>query len=526
MGEHPPEASRELGATVVAPATARAFSLALLLLLGVVTFLEWRAVGWRALREFRVPAAPDEAGGWVARLLERNRSLLGALQAFEQRVEDEGWLAPRCIPAAQRFKATQLRLGNESVLVGRGGWLQFRADVDFVTGPGFLEPARLRRLARAAGGATPRQPDPLPAILDFARQLRARDIELILIPTPVKPEWTADTLGGHATGRVTNASFERWKQRVADGGVTVWDPAPLLRDGYLRTDTHWTPAGMDRVASGLAAVLRSRLAPTSDAGYERVERAVAGRGDLSALLDVDGTPESVVLQEVVRGSAGWQPDVGAEVLLLGDSFSNIFAQEGLGWGSRAGLAEHLSFYLQRPLDRLSRNDAGAHATREMLARELVRGRDRLAGKKVVLWQFANRELAQGDWKLIPLELRPAAPTELLVLPHGSTQDVRGTVAAVSAVPVPGRVPYADHIAAVHLVDVQGAPSAAGEAYVFLWSMTNHTRTGAARLRPGDEVALRLRAWSEVEPTAASVNRSELDDENLLLAEPCWGEVLP
>jgi alginate O-acetyltransferase complex protein AlgJ len=30
--------------------------------------------------------------------------------------------------------------------------------------------------------------------------------------------------------------------------------------------------------------------------------------------------------------------------------------------------------------------------------ELTTGEDRLAGKKVVIWEFAARELAVGNWK--------------------------------------------------------------------------------------------------------------------------------
>ena len=91
--------------------------------------------------------------------------------------------------------------------------------------------------------------------------------------------------------------------------------------------------------------------------------------------------------------------------MLGDSFANIYSLEMMNWGCAAGLAEQLSFALNRPVDTILRNDDGAYATREMLSRELAQGEDRLAGKKVVVWQFAARELAVGDWKLLDMTLK-------------------------------------------------------------------------------------------------------------------------
>ena len=50
------------------------------------------------------------------------------------------------------------------------------------------------------------------------------------------------------------------------------------------------------------------------------------------------------------------------MLLLGDSFSNIFSFEAMGWGESAGFAEHLSAALRRPIDCILRNsDAIRHA---------------------------------------------------------------------------------------------------------------------------------------------------------------------
>jgi alginate O-acetyltransferase complex protein AlgJ len=72
------------------------------------------------------------------------------------------------------------------------------------------------------------------------------------------------------------------------------------------------------------------------------------------------------------------------------------------------LAPQLALALKRPLDVIAQNDAGAFATRRALARELAAGADRLAGKRVVIWEFAARELSAGDWKRIELPQAAAA----------------------------------------------------------------------------------------------------------------------
>jgi alginate O-acetyltransferase complex protein AlgJ len=88
--------------------------------------------------------------------------------------------------------------------------------------------------------------------------------------------------------------------------------------------------------------------------------------------------------------------------LLGDSYSNIFSLSGMGWGNGAGFAERLSYRLKRPLDKIVINDGGSYTTREELLREYARGKDRLKGKRLVIWEFAMRDLADGDWKRLDL----------------------------------------------------------------------------------------------------------------------------
>jgi alginate O-acetyltransferase complex protein AlgJ len=215
--------------------------------------------------------------------------------------------------------------------------------------------------------------------------------------------------------------------------------------------------------------------------------------------------------------------------VLGDSFANIFSLEALGWGESAGFVEHLSIALGgRPLDCILRNSDGAFATREMLAQELARGRDRLAGKKLVIWEFAARELAFGDWKLMDLRLGAARAARFFSPTRGEEVETTGTIAAVSSVPAPGRVPYRDHIMAVELADVDVATQPGSgklQAVVYLWSMRDNVWTSAARLRPGDKVTLRLRAWADVSAQYEQINRSEIDNPELQLEEPVWGELL-
>jgi hypothetical protein len=63
-----------------------------------------------------------------------------------------------------------LGAGNEQVYLGHDPWLFYRADVDHVIGPPFLDPVRMKHRLQASRV----QPDPIKAIVDFRNQLAAR----------------------------------------------------------------------------------------------------------------------------------------------------------------------------------------------------------------------------------------------------------------------------------------------------------------------------------------------------------------
>lgn len=484
-----------------------------------------------------------EHGPRLYALIHANRLFLAAIHALEDRLEDESILGQHVRPRVQTFFSRWLGVGNEQAYIGRDGWLFYRPDVDSLTGPGFLESAQQAR--RAAGGdewRMPPQPDPRPAILDFQRQLAQRGIRLIVVPAPVKPtvhpEQFSRRYDNHHTA-LQNASYRKWINALKAEGLLVFDPTDLLTQRkvkgaqYLATDTHWRPEAMDIVASALAAYISDTtgISVGESAGNRvptRLQRRpvqIAAQGDVSHMLDLPADQtlfpaETVILQQVLDEEGQfWRPSPDAEILLLGDSFSNIYSLEPMGWGESAGFVEQLSYHLRAPVDRIVRNDSGAFATRDMLGRELIRGHDRLAGKQVVVWQFAARELALGDWRLIPLEHRDPPPARFMVLTSGETRTVTGMVRAVSPVPRPGTAPYRDHIVAIHLVDTDQGD----DAVVYMHSMIDNVWTRAARLRPGEEISVNLRPWADVSERYDGINRSELDDFELQLQEPAWGE---
>ncbi len=447
------------------------------------------------------------------------------IKAAEKDLEKLSVIGKALRPRVQGVLTGMLHSGTEQAFVGRDGWLFYRSDVEYVTGPPFLDPARLRQRAHD----TNVQPDPVKGIVHFRDQLAKRGIELIVMPMPVKPCIEGDKLGARAGTALHNVSHAEFLARLAAAKVRVFDPTPLLlarkpAPQYLETDTHWRPEAMEFIAQKLAAEIQPGTAAESPVA----EKHILALGDIVALLGLPKSqvyfrPETVTIHQVHAGNGLWRPSADASALLLGDSFANIFSMEALGWGESAGFAEHLSRALGQPLDCILRNSDGSHATREQLQRELALGRDRLAGKKIVVWEFAARELSIGDWKLLPLDLGTPPPSKFFAPEPGQWKTITGTVAAISAVPRPGTVPYAEHILTAHLVDLEGAD--AGQALVCTWSMRAQLWTPAARLRPGDHVKLRVRAWADVAAQYEKINRSELSDTALQLEEPVWAEFL-
>ncbi|UCE59167.1 MAG: hypothetical protein JSU63_17200 [Phycisphaerales bacterium] len=452
------------------------------------------------------------------------------IKAYETTLESKSILRTWLLPPIQAFLSA-LGSGNQNVYLGSQGWLFFAPDVQYLTNPGFLD--------RRGQVAHPDAPSPIATILDFKEQLAERKVELLVVPTPVKPMLYPEKLVpgfSHERSLLHNPSFDHFVAAMRRAGVHLLDPGYVLLDAknrgvqvYLAKDTHWTPTGMELTAQAIAKIVR-RIVPDCTSPrtlYTHQDVSVESAGDTARMLyphdvDVPQAMERVTVRQIV-GTEGklWPPTRASEILFLGDSFSNIYSLAGMGWGEAAGLVEQLSYELQCPVDSIVLNGSGALAARQQLSRDLKRGVDRLSGKSLVVYQFAVRELLHGHWRRF--DLATPQPRELRTIVMTESMRVTGTIAAVARIPRPGSVPYPNLIVAIHLTNVQSDSPSTVEAdiVVLTWGIREGKLTPAARYRAGQTISLNLVPWDSVSRRYDRYNRSELESEALWDLEVYW-----
>ena len=482
----------------------------------------WRQPWQEAVSSFAgVVRAWQGESSWLQRFIAANRAALHGIGEFETSLEDSSALVEAVRPATLDYLLRFSGAGSEEAYVGRDGWLFYRPDVDAL----FQTPAKLEVAAQG--------------LAVFAADLAQRGSRLVFVPTPGKASIHPEQIArGASDGPLMPADWdqfrvmlaEAWKKEAAERGVpdlpppVIIDPSKPLREEaivsgqpqYLLNDSHWSPEGMELVAASIAREVGSDGAAKAFSSTKEIEAV----GDTARMLQLpDASPLLQKQRVLTKPVEGWSPDRSSPVLLLGDSYTNIYSAGDLGWGTQAGLAERVSHWLGAAVDRLSRNDAGALEARRMLAAEAAQDPAWLAGKDVVVWQLSLREVMNGDWRPVDQPRKDSAKAAgFLMVPAGESREVIATVAGFGGVPRPGATPYRDYLTAVHLSDLQDADGksldAAALAYVF--TMRDNQILSAAGLRIGDRVRARLVNYDEQSAQLDPLNRGELDDADLML----------
>lgn len=345
-------------------------------------------------------------GQWRALSLFRQVPSHDSLRRFEEELARDSDLAARARTAYQTALTRGFRAGNEKIVVGEDGFLFFRKEVDLATGPGFL--TRRSPSKRGTEREERRTSDPVAAIVNYHRQLAARGIRLVFVPLPSKPAvypekvWAGYPVGA---GPACNRDREAFAARLAATGVDVIDPTDDLWKAkgegelFLRLDTHWTPRGMEIVAGRIAERVRSIVGPPRET-YASARRAVRHDGDLMRMIEVLPGSGLFPAQEVEISTVEGKGGDDAPVLLLGDSFTNVYSRRELEWGEGAGLGERLMARLGVPVQVLALNGGGATSVRQWLSRRP----SALQSKKVVVWACSSRDLADEavSWEVVPL----------------------------------------------------------------------------------------------------------------------------
>jgi alginate O-acetyltransferase complex protein AlgJ len=301
---------------------------------------------------------------------------------------------------------------NAAACAGADGWLFFTAELRFLSlGPFWSDEA-----PKVSRSHKPDLADPIPAIVDFQKQLKARGIDLLVVPVPPKAAiYPEKILPGFDVGRDDSAPVpHRFYQELRASGVDVLDLTSLFiqnrddkRGGvFCKTDSHWSGVGCTLAAQAIAEAVRGKLTALPRKDYVSEWKDVQIDGDLAGLLPRDSPkpgPERVAVRSVNEKETGTavQPDANSPLLLLGDSHTLVFHDF---LAEHAGLVDQLAQELGFAPDLIGTRGSGATPVRVSLYRHSLKNPDYLAKKKVVVWCFAAREFTEAaeGWARIPV----------------------------------------------------------------------------------------------------------------------------
>jgi len=332
------------------------------------------------------------------------------LHGWDAAQRDNSWLAERIRDPLLQWRWTMFRDAGSKAIPGVGDWLFYAPDVQYLARPDARDPRLLRGSAfdTLFKGHRVYLNDPRVAILDFRDQLRARGIELLVVPVPTKASIHPERLNPAIETPSPSPTLKLIEDLRASHVAVVDLFSPMLaargKALYLRQDTHWEPAGLGVAVPVIAAAVQEKLSGKSAASPWTLRDTVISRwGDIAEMTKLPERrkiwPEQrLVIPRVVDASGrGYRDADTARVLWLGDSYSRIYQTDAPG---SAGVISRVAQLLGEPLKSIV-NDGGASTK---VREQLAHGPEMLKGVKVVVWEFVERDIRFGDGGWKPVEL--------------------------------------------------------------------------------------------------------------------------
>ena len=459
------------------------------------------------------------------------QSLPVRLKSFETSLTEHLHFVPPLRRSAQYLMLQGLHSGNAKTVVGREGWLFYRPEIRALTGYG---PLREEPQSVASDPSVRDWQPPLPAIGKFAQQLKERNVELWIVPVPMKESIYPEMLTNQtATGPVTHPQQSQVAEELSRSGAKVvwldqlfWDlkkhdagAGPV----YLKQDTHWSPRAMEAAAAEIAKFLKDGTGQE----FSYSEITAQSRGDLVEKLNLPDHDNLFPMESAKLRVVSAKSDPQSPIVLLGDSFVNIYDDPSLGFGEAplsAGFAQHLMAACGKPIHVIAKNGGGATTVRAQLAKLPD---DLLRQKKVVVWVLAARDLFlsrseaianQVEWSEVTFNSQPSTA---VTAAHEGTIELEARVTGISEFPAdPKTTPYASAVFCVRyrVERVMAGDKPSDEIFVYHPLFQKREFQPAASVKLGQRYHLKLQAWTEALPV---FQQTLLDDFNAL--EPYFTE---
>lgn len=342
------------------------------------------------------------------------------LHRWDQQAKDRSvfanWLRPRVL----QLRYDLLGEMAPKAVPGVDDWLFYNQDVQYLLNPPFTDPRFYKgTFDTLIAGKRVNLRNPLVAMRDFRDQLKARGIELLVVPIPGKPSLYPEKLWQGFAGLPASPTLALLDTLRSQGFhvADIYTPLTEAKQAgadllYLKRDTHWTPTGLKIAADAIARRI-SELVPAppepinegtrilsdtvtlASPRYAVKNVSVERWGDVAEMTKVPKRREiwstETVQAEQIVDSAGapYRDDPTADILWLGDSYSRIYQTDA---PKAAGVIAHVAHKLHRPLTSIV-NDGGAST---VVRQQLSRRGEWLQGKKLVVWTFVERDLRFGS----------------------------------------------------------------------------------------------------------------------------------
>ena len=185
--------------------------------------------------------------------------------------------------------------------------------------------------------------NPLPRLLELKKYLDSLNVQLLVVPVPVKEEIYGERLvEGTAADLCVNPAGREFTREMLAAGLDVLDLYPALmaaksgdeppRYSYQRYDTHWALPGM-LAAMELLASRVTQYSWYAESGAQPgslnlQETKTLREGDLVAHLpDAEKSKypaDTLPVMKIFKGTEAYKGGKNSPILLMGDSFTGVF----------------------------------------------------------------------------------------------------------------------------------------------------------------------------------------------------------